>query len=84
MNKGHTVPCALDKTIGTYAIFEFCRDKMCEIPKKIIDKNKLHKPTLDVSLSVSHGLIFCMCAEDEPVAWEVCSCVKSVHTSGCC
>lgn len=57
---------------------------MCEIPKKNIDKNKLHKPTLDVSLSVSHGLIFCMCAEDEPVAWEVCSCVKSVHTSGCC
>lgn len=38
----------------------FVEIKMCEIPKKIIDKNKLHKPTLDVSLSVSHGLIFCV------------------------
>lgn len=84
MNKGHTVPCALDKTIDAYAIFEFCRDKNVWNSKKIIDKNKLHKPTLDVSLSVSHRLMFCVCAEDEPVAWEVYSCVKSVHTSGCC
>lgn len=65
-------------------LLSFVEIKNVENSKKITDKNKLHKHTFDISLSVSHGLMFCMCVEDELVAQEVCSCVKSVHTSRCC